>query len=153
MSKNSASEPGGVFLDVIGTKIFKLLLHAVHCHIHQSILVPPMVFLDLRLQKQQLKVGVGLAWFTLSLYFLAEYCTDSLHSKSFILHCKQFSIYVYSQKRFSQASLQISTKYFHNRIIMFCLELWYFVETNSTKCSHSAVSIGNNIFPNGIMKQ
>jgi hypothetical protein len=60
--------------------------------------------------------------------------------------------FMYSQKRFGQASLLISTTYFQNRIIMFCLELCYSVETYNTRCSHSAVSIGNNIFPNGVMK-
>jgi hypothetical protein len=33
--------------------------------------------------------------------------------------------FMYSHKRFSQASLLISTNYFQNRIIMSCLELWY----------------------------
>ncbi len=42
--------------------------------------------------------------------------------------------------------------YLQNRIVMFCLELWYSAEKYSTRCSHSAVSMGNNIFPNGIMK-
>jgi hypothetical protein len=37
----------GVFLDVIGTKILILLLHAVHSHLHLWILLPHMVFLDL----------------------------------------------------------------------------------------------------------
>jgi hypothetical protein len=36
---------------------------------------------------------------------------------------------------------------------MFCLELSYSRQQyRSTRCSHSAVSIGNNIFPNIIMK-
>jgi hypothetical protein len=52
-------------------------------------------------------------------------------------HCKQFP-FMYSQKRFSQDSLLISTKYFH-------------ILERSTKI-YSAVSIGNNIFPNIIMK-
>jgi hypothetical protein len=71
MSKNSASGPGGVFLDLMGTEILKLLLHAIHSNLHQRILVPPMVFLVLRFLQQQLKVHGGLALFTLSLYFLA----------------------------------------------------------------------------------
>ncbi len=61
-----------------------------------------------------------------------------------------------SQKRFSQASLLISTKYFQNRIIMLCLELQYYTvfcrEVQYYRCSRSAVTIGNNIFPIGIMK-
>jgi hypothetical protein len=56
------------------------------------------------------------------------------------------------QKWFSQASLLISTKYFKNRIIMFCVELWYSVEKYITRCSHSTVSIGNNMFKNVIIK-
>ncbi len=39
-----------------------------------------------------------------------------------------------SQKRFSQVLLVISTKYFQNRIIMFSLELWYYVQCY--RCSH-----------------
>ncbi len=57
----------GVFLDVIGIKIFRLLLHAIYSHLHQIILPPlphPLVFLDLRFLQ---KVGGGLALFTLSL--------------------------------------------------------------------------------------
>ncbi len=41
-------------------KIFRLLLYAIHSHLHQLILPPPplpMVVLDLRLLQQQLKVG------------------------------------------------------------------------------------------------
>ena len=45
--------------------------------------------------------------------------------------------FLYSQKRFSQASLLISTTYLQNRIIMFCLELLYFVEKCSIRCNHS----------------
>jgi hypothetical protein len=47
----------------------------------------------------------------------------SFNSISTFLHCKQFSIYVFPRKW--QISPQISTKYFQNRMIMFCLELWY----------------------------
>jgi hypothetical protein len=48
----------------------------------------------------------------------------------------------------------MSRKYFQNRIIQICLELWNHVQCNSTRSSHSVVSIGNNmlVFPNGIMK-
>ncbi len=35
---------------------------------------------------------------------------------------------------------------------MLCVELWYSVEKFSAGCSHSAVSLGNNIFPNWIIK-
>ncbi len=35
-----------------------------------------------------------------------------------------------SKKRLSQASLLVSTEYIQNRIIMFCLELWYQNETS-----------------------
>ncbi len=37
-----------------------------------------------------------------------------------------------SQKRFSHASLPVFTKNFQNRIIMFCLELWYSREKYDT---------------------
>ncbi len=46
-------------------------------------------------------------------------------------HCKLFSIYVFP-KRFSQASLLISNKYFQNKIKIFCLELWYSGEKYSS---------------------
>jgi hypothetical protein len=60
---------------------------------------------------------------------------------------------MYSQKIFSKASLPIFIKYFQNRIIIFCLELYYsWREVQCYKCSLSIVSIGNNIFPNGFMK-
>jgi hypothetical protein len=64
-------------------------------------------------------------------------------------HCKQYCIYVFPEK-ISQASLLSSTKYFQNRIIMFGLDIME--RLKYTRCSHSAVSIGNNIFPNGVMK-
>ncbi len=60
--------------------------------------------------------------------------------------------FMYSQKRFCQASLLISTRHFQNRIIMFRHELWYSAGKYSTRCSHSAFRIGKNIFPNWIMK-
>ncbi len=46
--------------------------------------------------------------------------------------------FMYSQKRFSQPSLLISTTYFQNRIIMFCLELLYSAENKmqSFGCQH-----------------
>jgi hypothetical protein len=48
---------------------------------------------------------------------------------------------MYSQKGFSQASFLLSTKYFQNRIIMFCLELGYSVEKyNSTTDAASQLS-------------
>jgi hypothetical protein len=56
-----------MFLSVIGTKILGLLLHAIHSHLRQLILLPPMVFLDLRFLHQQLKMDGGLAMYTLSL--------------------------------------------------------------------------------------
>ncbi len=55
----------GVFLDVIWTEILRLLLFTVtNTSIFYS---PPMVFFDLRFVQQQLKVGGGLAFCTLSL--------------------------------------------------------------------------------------
>ncbi len=51
---------------------------------------------------------------------------------------------MYSQKRFSQASLQISTKYFQSWIIMLCLELCYSVEKYSWKHEEQHISKRNN---------
>ncbi len=46
-----------------------------------------------------------------------------------IAHCNQCSVYVlYSQKRFSQATLPNIIQIFANIIIIFCLDLWYSVE-------------------------
>jgi hypothetical protein len=55
---------------------------------------------------------------------------------------------MYSQKRLSQASILIPTKYFQNRIIMFCLELWYCVEKYHTtvKDSNFVTLLDENIF-------
>ncbi len=39
----------GKFLDVIGTKILRLLLHCIHSHLHQLILLTPLGFLRLEL--------------------------------------------------------------------------------------------------------
>ncbi len=51
---------------------------------------------------------------------------------SYRLSCRTVLLSImYSQKRFSQASLQIPTKYFKSWIIMLCLELWYSVEKYS----------------------
>ncbi len=49
----------GEFLDVIEKKILRLLLLAIHSHLNQQSLLPPMVFLYLRFQQQQLTVGGG----------------------------------------------------------------------------------------------
>jgi len=50
-------------------KILSLLLHAIHSHLYQQILLSPYVFLGLEISTvhQQLKVGGGLALFTLPL--------------------------------------------------------------------------------------
>jgi hypothetical protein len=53
-------------LDIIETKILRPLHHAIHSHLHQRILVSPIVFLNLRFLEQQLKVGGGLALFTVA---------------------------------------------------------------------------------------
>jgi hypothetical protein len=58
----------GVFFDVTGKKI-SVLLDAIHSHLRQLILLPPMVFLYLRFLQQQLKVGEDLALFKFSLCF------------------------------------------------------------------------------------
>jgi hypothetical protein len=56
------SSTEGVFLDVIGTKILRLLLHDVHNHLRQQ-----FFYLDLRFLQTQLKVGGDLVFSTLSL--------------------------------------------------------------------------------------
>ncbi len=49
-----------------------------------------------------------------------------------------------SQKRISKASLLISPlKISKTELSIFCLELWHSGEKHYTRCSHSAVSIGN----------
>ncbi len=50
--------------------------------------------------------------------------------------------FIYFQKRFSQASFLISTKYFQNRSLRFCLELDILQRSIQEQCSHTAVSIG-----------
>ncbi len=60
---------------------------------------------------------------------------ENIPSQCYCDHTANKFPFMYPQKRFSQASLLISTKYFQNRIIMFCLvlgttyfqmELWNF---------------------------
>ncbi len=84
----------------------------------------------------------------LPLIILCMVCTEKVYFNKVTTHIlfKQISFYVFP-KRFSQASLLTLTTYFQNRIMMFCLELLYFVEKYSTRCSHSAVIMGNKIFP------
>ncbi len=67
---SQSPQPEGVFLGIIKTKILRLLLHAIHSHLHQLFFSPPTpnVLLDLRFLQLQLKVGGDLALFTLSLY-------------------------------------------------------------------------------------
>ncbi len=70
--------------------------------------------------------------------FLMQTCTCSNKP-----HCKQFSIYVFPQKIWP-SPLQLTTKYFQHNVLS---EITAFSRKKST-----AVSIGNNIFSNGIMK-
>ncbi len=63
-SDGKLQENEGVFLDAIETKIF--CPYAIHSHLHQQILLLPMVGLEISIH-QQLKVGGGLALFTLYL--------------------------------------------------------------------------------------
>ncbi len=49
-----------------------------------------------------------------------------------IYHTANNFPFMYSGKRFSQASLLISTQYLQTRITKFCLELWYSGEKYST---------------------
>jgi hypothetical protein len=80
-SPRSPERTEGVFLDVIGTKILRLLLRGNHSH--QLILLsppPPLVFLDLRFLHQQLKGG-GTTLFTLSLCYLCKkHCSFSYYT-------------------------------------------------------------------------
>ncbi len=68
----SPAFPEGIFMDVFETKILRLLLHSIHNHLHQLILLSPLWFSWswlLRSLHQQLKGGGGLALYTLSLCF------------------------------------------------------------------------------------
>jgi len=51
------------------------------------------------------------------------------------------SQFIYSQSR---ASLPDFNYIFANGMKLVCPELWYSEEKYSTRCSHSAISIGNN---------
>ncbi len=42
----------GVWLDIIGTKILRLLLHAIHSHLHQLIQLSPYGFLGLEISAE-----------------------------------------------------------------------------------------------------
>ncbi len=57
------------------------------------------------------------------------------------MQCKQFSIYVFP-KRFSQTSLILWTKYFHNRIIIFYLELCSDKKEEKTSLTYKEVQSG-----------
>ncbi len=57
-----SSSTEGVFLNVIGTKILRLMLHAIHSHL------PADFTPDLRFLQATAEKGGGLALFTLSLY-------------------------------------------------------------------------------------
>ncbi len=41
--KENLANPDSVFLDLIMTKILRLLLYAIHSHLYQLILLPPMI--------------------------------------------------------------------------------------------------------------
>jgi hypothetical protein len=73
-------------LDVIETKNLGHLLHSIHSHLQQRILLPTMVFLDLRFLQQQLKVGFGFVYiislFTLESNFVLSLVTLYLFIKN-----------------------------------------------------------------------
>ncbi len=50
----------GVFLDVVGTKILRILLRAIYSHLHQLILLPPLGFLGLEISTATAESGRGL---------------------------------------------------------------------------------------------
>jgi hypothetical protein len=61
--------------------------------------------------------------------------------------------FMYSQKRFGQTSLLLSTKYFHYRIKAYSLELWYSVVLLYTVDAAIHLSaLGTTSFQNGITK-
>jgi hypothetical protein len=49
------------------------MLNAINSNIHQLILLPPIVFLDMSFLQQQLKVGVGLAFLYDLFVFLSSF--------------------------------------------------------------------------------
>ncbi len=71
-------------------------------------------------------------------YIIAQTIVKFQRISVYLLYIVYNVLFMYFQKRCSQASLLIWIKYFQNWIIMFCLELWFLVEKYSTKCSHSA---------------
>jgi hypothetical protein len=67
---------------------------------------------------------------------------------------------MYSQKRFSHDSLLTSTKYFPNRIIIFCLEFWYSVEKycmsyymQPVSCQHWEQHISNQSYEISVVQE
>ncbi len=88
------------------------------------------------------------------IYLRAKFCflkdifaPDSLDTSFFFLTvCWPLGRWFWSPKRFHQASLPISTGFFSKQNYKFLP--WMY----SSRCSQSAVRIGKNVFPNGIMK-
>ncbi len=109
----------------------------------QKIRCPPIPFMP----RSSMHVYIAVQSSSL-LFVITRFCRRKSSWRAALSHCKQFFIYVFP-KRFSRASLLISTTYLQNKIIMFCLELWFSLEKYEwgIRCSHSAV-----IIPNGIMK-
>jgi hypothetical protein len=67
-------------------------------------------------------------------------------------HTANIYLFIYSQKNLAKPHSQISNKYLQNRITTFLPVFFYSGENCSTRCSDSAVRIGEKIFPKIIMK-
>jgi hypothetical protein len=88
-------------------------------------------------------------------FFLDEICLLSANFYFVVsIHTAKNFQFMYSQERFSKASLIISNKCFQNPIcdVLSGIMEFYGEVQYYSRCSHSAVSIGSNIFPNGITK-
>jgi hypothetical protein len=86
-------------LDLIGTKILRLLLHGIHSHVHHRSLRPIMVFLDLKFLQQQLERDGCLALFTLSLFLPFEVALFLYYHTVFYLFDIEKEIINASKKR------------------------------------------------------
>jgi hypothetical protein len=79
-------------LDVIGTKILRLLLHAIHSHIHQLILLLPYGFLGLEISTATAESGWGLGF----VYIISLFTFESSIVLSLITLYLYVNMYIFS---------------------------------------------------------